>query len=258
MNLHVQQSGAGPDIVLLHGWGLHGGVFAALAEHMAAHYRVTLIDLPGHGHSASFPQSLDLAALAEIVAAAAPPRAAWLGWSLGGMIAAQLALTAPARVAKLILVNSSPRFITGDDWPCAMDPAVIAGFAQALHEDYRGTLERFIALQIAPGAEGRETLRRLREMLLRFPAPAPQALNDGLAILRSADLRGRLPALRCPALVILGKRDRLVPAAVGPAIKTLLPEARIELIAGAGHVPFISHQPEFLTLLTPFLEYSHD
>jgi len=259
MNLHVQHLGSGPDLVMLHGWGLHGGVFTTLAEQLASRFRISLIDMPGHGRSPPPQQTLDLVGLSEMVASVAPSRATWLGWSLGGMVAAQLALTAPARVEKLILVNSSPRFVTAENWPWAMDPVVLDGFALALYEDYHGTLERFLSLQIAPGtAEGRHNLRQLREMVLQFPTPAAQALCDGLAILRSADLRTQFSSLRLPTLLILGERDRLVPAAVGPAVHDLLTTARIEVIKGAGHVPFLSHQRQFLTAVSAFLEDHHD
>jgi pimeloyl-[acyl-carrier protein] methyl ester esterase len=259
MNLHVQQYGSGPDIVMLHGWGLHGGVFATLAENLAPRFRITLIDMPGHGRSPPPQQTLNLSTLTEMVGAVAPFHAHWLGWSLGGLVAAQLALTAPARVEKLILTNSSPRFITGKDWPWAMDPTVLAGFAQALQEDYHGTLERFLSLQISPSsAQERLILRQLREMLLQFPIPAEQALRDGLAILRSADLRKQFSTLQCPLLMILGGRDRLVPAGIAPAVNDMLATAQVILIKGAGHAPFLSHQREFLASLTAFLENHHD
>lgn len=257
MSLYIQQFGAGPDIVLLHGWGLHGDVFKALAWQLVNDYRVTLIDLPGHGRSPTSSHPQDLAAFARQVAAAAPATAAWLGWSLGGMIATQVALDTPEQVEKLILVTSSPRFVTAEDWPYAMDPATLAGFARALHEDYRETLDRFLALQAAPGAAGRDTLRQLRETLLRFPPPGSRALDDGLAILRSADLRARLPALRCPVLSIFGQHDRLVPAAVAPAVAALLPTSQIEIIKGSGHAPFISHSQTFIARLSAFLENTH-
>lgn len=258
MSLHMQQFGAGPDVVLLHGWGLHSGIFENLAQQLAATRRVALIDLPGHGRSPAPRQSLNLTSMAEAVAAAAPPYAAWLGWSLGGMVATQVACSAPSRVEKLILVTSSPRFVAGTAWRCAMDHEVLAGFALALSEDYRGTLERFLSLQVITDAAGRETLRRLREMLLRFPAPELQALKDGLAILRSADLRAQYPGLQCPTLSIFGERDRLVPASAAPAVKALWPAARVEIIKGAGHAPFISHPPQFLSLVAEFLENAYE
>ncbi|HRA24442.1 MAG TPA: alpha/beta fold hydrolase, partial [Usitatibacteraceae bacterium] len=51
MALHVELAGQGPDLVLLHGWGLHGGVWQGLARELAPAFRLHLVDLPGHGHS---------------------------------------------------------------------------------------------------------------------------------------------------------------------------------------------------------------
>lgn len=257
MSLHVEQFGLGPDLVLLHGWGLHSGVFALLADALAARCRLTLIDLPGHGRSSTI-KDLTLAGIAEQVAEAAPPHAAWLGWSLGGMVATHIALAAPARVERLISVASSPRFVTGEGWPHAMDPAVLAGFAQALEQDYRATLERFLSLQVTTGtAEGRETLRALRAMLLQQSPPSLPALRAGLAILQTADLRTELSALACPLQMILGARDRLVPAAVGVDVQRTAPAAQAHVMTDAAHAPFLSHPREFLALLTEFLDHAH-
>src|SRR3569832_1076109 len=190
--------------------------------------------------------------------AGTPPHAAWLGWSLGGMVATHIALAAPARVERLISVASSPRFVTGEGWPHAMDPAVLAGFAQALEQYYRATLERFLSLQVTTGtAEGRETLRALRAMLLQQSPPSLPALRAGLAILQTADLRSELSALACPLLMILGERDRLVPAAVGVDVQRTAPAAQAHVMTDAAHAPFLSHPREFLALLTEFLEHAH-
>lgn len=258
MKLHIEQFGLGPDLVMLHGWGLHGGVFTALADQLAPRYRITLIDLPGHGRSPPLIQNFDLATVTDAVASAAPPRAIWLGWSLGGMVATQMTHTAPARVDKLILVASSPRFVTAPDWPHAMDATVLTGFAQALEQDYRATLERFLSLQVfSASAEGRETLRSLRAALLQF-TPAMPALRAGLEILRTADLRKVVAALPRPAQLILGGRDMLVPTGVGGAMRQQLPALRVDVIDGAGHAPFLSHPREFLATLTTFLEHPYD
>lgn len=254
MMLYLQQFGTGPDLVLLHGWGLHGDVFKDLAWRLVNDHRVTLIDLPGHGRSPRYHHPQDLTTISEQVLAAVPARAAWLGWSLGGMIAAEAARQAPERISALIWVASSPCFVQRDDWKAAMDPDVLAAFAEALHQDYQGTLERFLALQAVTGSAGRETLRRLRELLLSLPAPSPQALDDGLAILRTADLRTPLAELHLPMLAILGQGDRLVPPGVGPALKALRTDLRVEIMAGAGHAPFLSHPDVFVAHVSRFLE----
>ena len=81
-SIYCHVIGSGPDVVLLHGWGMHSGVWEDVVENLLDHYRVTLIDLPGHGYSRAVGAGHTLSELAAAVLAVAPPRAAWVGWSL--------------------------------------------------------------------------------------------------------------------------------------------------------------------------------
>ena len=96
MSLHVEIRGQGPDLVLLHGWALHGGMWGSWLDELATHARLHLVDLPGHGHSPWIPALPSLAELARTVGPIVPPGAALVGWSLGGMIALELARQDPA------------------------------------------------------------------------------------------------------------------------------------------------------------------
>ncbi|HHM05310.1 MAG TPA: pimeloyl-[acyl-carrier protein] methyl ester esterase [Gammaproteobacteria bacterium] len=256
MNVYSEQFGFGPDIVLLHGWGLHSGVWSSIAEKLSESWRVTLIDLPGHGRSRDpDPDTpFDLDTVSAAVAAAAPPRATWIGWSLGGLFASKTAIEHPDRVSRLVLVASSPRFVTAPDWPHAMEPQVLKAFGDSLENDYTGTLERFIGLQVAAGSDrARETLRKLRAQLFRHPPPPPGILRGGLRLLEQADLRPRMGRIMCPTLLIYGARDAIVPAGVGRALRQQLPLASLKIIERAGHAPFLSHPREFMTALSRFL-----
>ena len=118
MSLYVEISGAGRDLILIHGWGMHGGVWAGVVDALSQQFRVHVVDLPGMGHSpACAPYTL--AQLTDTVAAVLPDRAMMCGWSLGGLVAMQLALSHPGRVERLMLVGATPRFVGGEDWPCA-------------------------------------------------------------------------------------------------------------------------------------------
>ncbi|MDE2139813.1 MAG: alpha/beta fold hydrolase, partial [Gammaproteobacteria bacterium] len=145
--LHIETLGRGADVFLVHGWALHGGVWDSLVPELARSWRVTRVDLPGHGRSRALPMPATLSALVSLVVHAAPQSAVWLGWSLGGLVALQAALDFPQRVRALILVSSTPRFVTAPDWDCAMAPERLAEFSLALARDYRGTVQRFLALQ---------------------------------------------------------------------------------------------------------------
>jgi pimeloyl-[acyl-carrier protein] methyl ester esterase len=93
----------------------------------------------------------------------------------------------------------------------------------------------------------------LRRALARRPAPAVEALDGGLEILRRADLRADVGAIACPTLVISGEHDRLTPPAAGEWLAAAMPDARHRLIRGAAHAPFLSHAHEVLDELRRFL-----
>ena len=253
MSLYLESHGSGPALVLIHGWGLHGGIWAALVEALRDRWRVISVDLPGHGRSAPLDGPYTLDAISSAVAAAVPDEAAWLGWSLGGRVALAAAARGQA-ITRLLLVGTTPRFIRGDDWPHAMPAAELQQFADALRDDWEGTLQRFLALQARGSQKARDELRALREGLFAHGAPQPQALAGGLDILRSADLRALLPAITQPALVVHGSRDTLAPPAAAEYLATTLPHGRLALIEGAGHAPFLSHPEAFLAALRGFLD----
>ena len=249
MKLYTETTGSGPDLFLVHGWGMNAAVWDGLRDALQTHYCVTCVDLPGHGRSA--PGGFDTDSAAQALLDAAPPRATWIAWSLGGQMALNAASRAPERIARLSLVASSPRFVRGPDWPCAIAAEVLEQFMEELRRDVRATLNRFLALQVRGSEAAGATLRDLRGRLFAHGDPDPAALASGLAILRDTDLRAALASLRIPAQFILGERDTLMPAAVAAQIPS---NAHAEVIQGAGHAPFLSHPQAFLEKLLPFLQ----
>lgn len=116
-NIWWQTKGQGNvHLVLLHGWGLNAEVWRCIDEELSSHFTLHLVDLPGFGRSRGF-GALSLADMAEVVLRQAPDKAIWLGWSLGGLVASQIALTHPERVLALVTVASSPCFSARDEWP---------------------------------------------------------------------------------------------------------------------------------------------
>lgn len=248
MTLHVKSGGRGPELVLLHGWGLHGGVWAPVREALEDRFHVSAFDLPGHGFSAFTPLRGFDAAVDE-VAAQVPEGAIVCGWSLGGMIAQALARRHPVRVRSLALVSTTPCFVEQPGWAHAMQPGTLAGFASGLRTDLEATLKTFVALNSAGGAHRLTAMRALAGDLLSRGAPDPSALDMGLEMLRTTDLRELAAAITQPALVIHGRRDALVPVEAGRWLAANLPRARIVEIEGAAHLPFVTHPREFLAAI---------
>ena len=249
--VHVETAGAGSPLVLIHGFAMHGGVFAPLVPALAQRHRVHVVDLPGHGASAPV-APYDLAMLASALDRATEDEEqplALLGWSLGGTVALEFARTRPARVRRVVLVATTPSFVARPDWPHAMAPATLARFGDELRVAYRATLLRFLTLQVQGSDEGRRTLAELRERLFARGDPDPRQLDAALSVLRDADLRPSLPGVRAPALVIGGARDALVPLAATKALAAALPNAAHRTIDGAAHAPFLSHPAAFAAAL---------
>jgi pimeloyl-[acyl-carrier protein] methyl ester esterase len=252
MALHLEVVGQGPPLVLVHGWGLHGGVFAPLLDRLAGHYRLYLPDLPGHGYSRDDATPLTLQACVAELLARTPP-ATWLGWSLGGLFALHAASVSP-QVRALALVAATPRFVRGQDWPHAVEASVFEQFGKDLEQDYRGTLERFLALDTTGSEHARAELRTLKENLYARGEPAPQALRQGLVLLEQSDLRAVLPELSIPSLWISGHRDRLVSPAAMREAAAMTPDSHYLDIAGGGHAPFLGHAEQVADEIRDFMD----
>lgn len=248
MKLHVETLGEGPELVLVHGWSMHGEVCHGLAERLAARFRVHVPDLPGHGKSRDerLPALADLAAgLADLF----PGAAHVCGWSLGAQVAMRWGLDRPAQVQRLALIAATPRFSAGDGWQAASALGDLEAFARALHADYRGTLERFIALQAMGSPSPRTVVAEFRRRLAHAAAPDLEALDAGLRLLATTDLRSEAGRLRQPTLILHGERDAIVPEAAGEWLARALPDGRLEVIPAAGHGPFVSHEAECAAVL---------
>lgn len=245
--LYYTQSGQGDELVLLHGWGAHGGIWADVARALEAHYSVTVLDLPGFGRSPMLSGAYDFDALIDSVLHVAPERATYLGWSLGGLIATGLALAAPERCQKLVTVASSPCFVSGLDW-MGMAPQLLHKFSEQLQHDYVATLRRFMALQFHGLACDRSAIRALEDHLLD-PPPNSGALIGGLAILEQVDLRDQLSQLTCPMVGIFGRLDAMVPVMVAEQVRRYQPNYQSIVMDQAAHIPFITHPEAFLSHL---------
>ena len=137
--MHIETVGSGADLVLIHGWAMHAGIFAPLTERLARQFRVHLVDLPGHGYSRD--DVTDLAPEHSAAALASRlPRAIWVGWSLGGLVALHAALLPQPPLRGLVMIASSPRFVAGADWSLGVKPEIFEQFDIGLRSNYRATI----------------------------------------------------------------------------------------------------------------------
>lgn len=260
--LHLETHGDphnAPQLVLIHGWGMHGGVWQPLIERLSPHICLHVVDLPGMGFSHPL-ESASLDAMAAQLLQVLPTQADFCGWSLGGLVAMRLALQQPERVRRLVLVGSTPRFVNSTlsgghgAWQHGVDAAVFHEFAAQVGADYHATLIKFLTLQCMGATDSRNTIKQLRASFAERPAPAAKTLQDALLMLLENDLREEIAALQKPALLIHGDRDNLAPVGAAHWMAQQLPQAGLRVIAGASHAPFLSHPEQFSEALLQFLE----
>lgn len=245
--MHVQTSGHGPPLILLHGWAMHSGIFSNFATELTQRFTVHAVDLPGHGHSAALPfaPAPTLEFLVQRVLAQAEP-VILVGWSMGGTLGCECALALAragqlAHLRAMACIASTPKFVAAPNWPSAMPMAHFERFYRDLEADWQATVERFLALEALGASDEAAELRWLRATVFARGQPSPDALRAGLALLESTDQRAQLSLLRrLPTLWLGGKRDRIVP----PAALQWAAEAaggRACIIDRAAHAPFLSH-----------------
>lgn len=251
--LYSYTIGTGKPITLVHGWAMHSGIWRGFAQQLARHYQVTCIDLPAHGRSEKITQ-FSLEAVSDALVNALPDKpSCWLGWSLGAAIVLDIAHRYPERVSSLILLAGNPLFVSKEDW-AGVNPTVLDAFAANLTTNCQATLLRFLALQVNGLPDSKTLLKELKAAIMEHNPPDNDSLQGGLDILKHSDLRAALAQLTIPVSVILGDKDTLVPVAVGQQMQQLLAQLELTILHRAGHVPFLSHAQQLLTLICHFMD----
>ena len=231
---------------------------------LAGEHRVVALDLPGFGYSPMPPAEISISGYARLLDSLLDElgidAAAVVGNSMGGFIAAELAIAFPQRVERLVLISAAGISTTGN-------PATTRALAP---------LRRLETVLLATGgwvASKSDTVARrarLREALMALVVRHPRRLPAALAAeqIRGAgkpgfiqalqsildyDIRERLPEIACPTLVVWGDSDRLVPLRDADVFVDLIPNASKVVFEDTGHVSMLERPAAFNALLEEFL-----
>lgn len=251
--LKFSSFGSGTPLVFIHGWGVNSAVWQPIIEPLAKHYQVITIDLPGFGENAHVQfDDYSLANIANLIVQSIGKPAVYVGWSLGGLVASEIALLMPTQVLALCTVASSPCFMAQDDWP-AIKPEVLKGFHQQLAENPALTIKGFLKIQAMGSPNVRHDIKVINDLVMQYPMPEKDILDKSLSLLETTDQRLNLTDIAQPFLRLYGRLDGLVPRQVVKKIDQLAPHSQSHIFQQASHAPFISEPEEFSAHLHAWL-----
>lgn len=241
--IYSEIKGNGIDVVLLHGWGMHGGLWGKFNDLLSKDFRTHVIDLPGFGFSKHIKYEFTLDKISESVEAYInninKPRVL-IGWSLGGLITLNILQRKKVNLDKAILIATTPSFTKKTGWTKAIEQSVFDDFSSDMQSDYKKTLKRFLSLQTRGSDLSRETLRELNDKLMERGEPDLKALESGLVILSETDLRSKT-SNEVKTMIVLGEKDTLVPVDVMLEFEQMFPKSEKLIVKKTGHAPFISN-----------------
>ncbi len=235
VRLAWQRAGAGPAVVYLHDAGADTLASTAFDD-LTRDHDVVLVDLPGYGRSGPPDGVRDAADVAAAIAALSAELdlapATVVGTSLGGWFAVELALTAPARVAALVLCAAAGLHVPED--------YLFALFAQGRAAASTQDLITAALLGRLPFGE-QDVATRPAAVAAAVVAPWVQNLAAAAAASWSPAtanprLLGRLPGVGCPTLVLWGEADALIPLQHGRVLAEAIPGACLQVVPGSGHL----------------------
>ena len=229
---------AGTPVVLLHGVGLDRTVWARVEDRLD---RPTVaLDLPGHGEQPPLTEATTLEDMAADIAARMPAGPVHLvGFSLGSLIAQQLAATLPGRVRTLTCVSSVAA-------RTAEEAAAVRARLETAYEDFAGSMERALDRWF-PAGESPETADWRAETRAVLLANDPDSYRHAYAVFATGDraIAPRLPAITAPTLAITGEQDPGSTPDMSRRLGALITGTEVVIVPEARHMLPVTH-PETL------------
>ncbi|MCB9457862.1 MAG: alpha/beta hydrolase [Anaerolineaceae bacterium] len=257
IQLHYTCAGAGPDVLLIHGWASSGKMWQVMTDALQDRARFWAIDLAGFGASPSLPANpmLDINTHAALVMDfcdqhGIQPKAI-VGHSMGGMLALKLALLRPELAEALVLLAPvvTGRFTLELNRLVSTD---VGSFALARSKPFwwLAQSELLAPLLSVPAYVGVEAAERIRQDFIRATW---QAATGALASIARENLEPDLRRIQQPTLVLIGAEDTTVPPQEGRLAAHRLQNARLLELPGVNHQPLDEQPDTVIAALGAFL-----
>jgi len=255
INIYYVEEGQGPPLLMIMGFGgQHHSWGDETVQLLSRHFRTVRFDNRGTGNTDKPQVDYTIAMMADDAAglldALGIERAHVYGVSMGGMIAQELALRHPQKVAGLVLGCTTPGWAKGVSPSAEVIQLMMPEPGLSREEQIRKSWPAICSPRFLE--EGREFLEEMLRRSLENPTPI-DTLNRQAAAIQNFDTYDRLPQIRAPTLIVHGDQDVLIPVQNAYILHERIPGSRLHIIEGAGHVYFWERPREAAQAVIDFL-----
>lgn len=251
------------SLFFIHGWATDSWVWGRQIDEFSKDYEAVALDLPGHSTKDIWDEPALKPAVEKVLSTINPTshiphpasRFIGIGWSLGGQVLLETALTYPDLFKGIILVASSPCFVEKKDFPYGQPQAVVKRMLKDIKKDFSKTMGRFYPLSFTEqefaSGDAKELLEHYKKTCKTFHH---QSIVKSLEALMAFDIRQNLKDIKTPTLIIQGNEDNVCPAGASIYLAKNLPNAKLTILKDAGHIPFLTMNKEFNKIVRGFIE----
>lgn len=249
VDVHVEQKGtAGPQVLLLHGWGCSCRHFDPVVREMEKDYRLTVLDFPAHGQSGRPKDPWGVGEFADCVLDVGEQMGIFpcdiIAHSFGGRVALSLAAEHPDKVNRLVITGGA-----GLKKPQTEEQ-------KKKSEAYQKKKRQLMGLTRLPLVGGLAQ-KGLKALQVKYGSPDYNALDDEMkktfVKVISEDLRPLLPRVQASTLLIWGEKDTETPLWMGQTMEKEIPDAGLVVFEGDDHFAYLHQWPRFVKIVRAFL-----
>jgi pimeloyl-[acyl-carrier protein] methyl ester esterase len=231
-------------IIFIPGWGMRGTIWLPLAERLKTSFSIFYVEWDGVETIADFKQKAVQLVRENELSSFIP-----IGWSLGALIALELATSVPEKIDRLVLIGGTSRFTKGDGYDAGWERRVVERMKRQLVRNREQTLSSFFASLLCEEEQG-----KVLDFERHFHNTDEQGLLVGLDYLMTADVRFALRDITAPLLLIHGEEDTICPPSASRYIfEQTRDNAILKLLPKTGHVPFLTKTDECARLIQSFV-----
>ncbi|MDH3976190.1 MAG: alpha/beta fold hydrolase [Deltaproteobacteria bacterium] len=245
------RAGEGRPLIFIHGWAMASSVWQRqVAYFQGKGFETVAIDLRGHGDSSKegpftlSQMSYDLKGFIHEMGYKSP---VLVGWSRGAMVILDFVVKHSHSASLVCLVGGTPKFTREEGFDHGLPSKDVKGMKLKLKRDFERSIRDF-RQTIADDIDEEK-----KEILMNCPLPAREAAKAGLKELMEVDLRDSIERVKIPALLVHGKNDPVCMPGASEYMANRIEKAALHFIESAGHVPFLSHEEKFNSLLEDFI-----